>query len=56
MEKLINNLCECIEGFHDMKRKYDELQVTYSGTINQFKEILKEEIGKITDKLEGKIH
>ena len=37
--------------------KYDELKATLSNdTVEKFKEILKEEISKINDKLEGKIH
>ena len=39
-----------------MNNKYDELKATLSNdTVEKFQEILKEEISKINDKLEGKI-
>ena len=39
-----------------INKKYDELKATLSNdTVEKFKEILKEEISKINDKLEGKI-
>ena len=42
--------------FNDMKNKYDELKATLSNDATEkFKEILKEEISKSNDKLEGKI-
>ena len=43
--------------FNDMKNKYDEPKATLSNDATEkFKEILKEEISKINDKREGKIH
>ena len=40
-----------------MNNKYDELEeILRNDTFEKFKEILKEEISKINDKLEGKIH
>ena len=58
MEKLFKDLCDYIEEkFSDMNNKYDELKATLSNdTVEKFKEILKKEISKINDKLEGKIH
>ena len=39
-----------------INKKYDELKARLSNdTVEKFKEILKEEISKINDKLEGKI-
>ena len=39
-----------------INKKYDDLKATFSNdTVEKFKEILKEEISKINDKLEGKI-
>ena len=57
MEKSFNGLCDYIEEtFNDMNNKYNELKATLSNdTVEKFKEILKEEISKINDKL-GKIH
>ena len=55
MEKSFNDLCDYIEEkFNDINNKYDELKATLSN--DKFKEILKEEICKINDKLEDKIH
>ena len=55
MEKSFNDLCDYIEEkFNDINNKYDELKATLSN--DKFKEILKEEISKINDKLEDKIH
>ena len=58
MEKLFNDLCDYIEEkFNDINKKYDELKATISNdTIEKFKEVLKEEMSKINDKLAGKIH
>ena len=58
MEKSFNGICDYIEEtFNDMNNKYNELKATLSNdTVEKFKEILKEEISKINDKLEGKIH
>ena len=58
MEKSFNSLRDYIEEkFNDINNKYDELKATLSNdTIEKFKEVLKEEISKINDKLEGKIH
>ena len=58
MEKLFSGLRDYIEEkFNDINNKYDELKATLSNdTVEKFKEILKEEISKINDKLEGKIH
>ena len=40
-----------------MNNKYDELEeILRNDTFEKFKEILKEEISKVNDKLEGKIH
>ena len=57
-EKSFNGLCDYIEEkFNDMNNKYDELKAALSNdTVEKFKKILKEEISKINDKLEGKIH
>ena len=44
-------------GLYRPDNKYDELKATLRNDIvEKFKEILKEEINKINDKLEGKIH
>ena len=44
------------EKFNGIDNKYDELKATLSNdSAEKFKEILKEEISKINDKLEGKI-
>ena len=53
MEKSFNDLCDNIEEkFNDINKKCDELKATVSnGTIERFKEVLKEEISKINDKL-----
>ena len=58
MEKSFNDLRDYIEEkFNDINKKYDELKATVSNdTIERFKEVLKEEMSKINDKLEGKIH
>ena len=58
MEKWFSELRECIEQkFNDINNKYDELKETLSNdTVEEFKEILKEEISKINGKLGGKIH
>ena len=58
MEKSFNDLRDYIEEkFNDMNNKYNEFKATLSNdTVEKFKEILKEEISKINDKLEGKIH
>ena len=58
MEKSFNNLRDYVEEkFNDMNNKYDELKATLSNdAVEKFQEILKEEISKINDKLEGKIH
>ena len=57
MEKSFNDLRDYIEEkFNNIKNKYDELKASLSNdTVEKFKEILKEEISKINDKLEGKI-
>ena len=58
MEKSFNDLRDYIEEkFNEINKKYDELKATVSNdTIERFKEVLKEEMSKINDKLEGKIH
>ena len=58
MEKLFNELRDYIEEkFNDINNKYDELKATLrNDTVEKFKEILKEKISKINDKLEGKMH
>ena len=58
MEESFNDLRDYLEEkFNDINKKYDELKATLSNdTVEKFKEILKEEISKINDKLEGKIH
>ena len=58
MEKSFNDLRAYIdEKFNDINKKYDELKATViNDTIERFKEVLKEEMSKINDKLEGKIH
>ena len=58
MEKSFNDLRAYIEEkFNDINKKYDELKATVvNDTIERFKEVLKEEMSKINDKLEGKIH
>ena len=58
MEKSFNDLRAYIKKkFNDINKKYDELKATVSNdTIERFKEVLKEEMGEINDKLEGKIH
>ena len=53
MEKSFNDLCDYIEEkFNDIINKYAELKSTSS--VENIKDILKEEISKINDKLEGK--
>ena len=56
MEKSFNDLCDYIEEkFNDIINKYAELKSTSSNdTVENIKDILKEEISKINDKLEGK--
>ena len=58
MEKSFNDLRDYIEEkFNDINNKYDELKATLNNdTVVKFKEVLKEEINKINDKLEVKIH
>ena len=58
MEKSFNDLCDYIEEkFNDTNTKYDELEAALSNdTTEKFKDVLKEEISKINDRLEGKIH
>ena len=58
MEKSFNDLRDYIEEkFNDINKKFDELKATVSNdTIERFKEVLKEEMSKINDKLEGNIH
>ena len=58
IEKSLNDLRDYIvEKFNDMNDKQDELKATLSNdTVEKFIEILKEEISKINDKLEGKVH
>ena len=58
MEKLFKDLRDYIEEkFNDINNKYDELKATLrNDTVEKFKEILKEKISKINDKLEGKMH
>ena len=58
MEKSFNDLRDYLEEkLNDMNSKYDELKATLDNdTVEKFKEILKEEISKINDKLEGQIH
>ena len=58
MEKSFNDLRAYIEEkFNDINKKYDELKATViNDTIERFQEVLKEEMSKINDKLEGKIH
>ena len=53
MEKLFSDLREYIqEKFNDINNKYDELKAKLShDTVEKFKEILKEEVSKINDKL-----
>ena len=57
MEKSFNNLRDYVEEkFNDMNNKYDELKATLCNhTAEKFKEILKEEISKINDKLEVRL-
>ena len=57
MEKSFNNLRDYVEEkFNDMNNKYDELKATLRNhTAEKFKEILKEEISKINDKLEVRL-
>ena len=54
MEKSFNDLRAYIEEkFNDINKKYDELKATVSNdTIERLKEVLKEEMSKINDKLE----
>ena len=56
MKKSIGNLRDYIqEKFNDINNKYDELKASLSNdTVERFKEILKEEISKINDKLDIK--
>ena len=56
MEKSFNDLCDYMEEkFNDIINKYAELKSTSSNdTVENIKDILKEEISKINDKLEGK--
>ena len=55
MKNLLNNLCDYMQKFNDINNKYDELKAALSNeTIEKFKEILKEEISKINDKLDVK--
>ena len=58
IEKSFNDLRDYIEEkFNDISNKYSELKATLSNdTVERFKEVLKEEISKINDKQEGKIH
>ena len=57
MEKPLNDLRDYMEKFDDMDNKYNGLKATLSNdTVEKFKEILKQEISKINDKLEGKLH
>ena len=58
MKKSFNDLRDYIEEkLNDINNKYDKLKATLSNyTVEKFKEVLKEEISKINDKLEGKIH
>ena len=58
MEKSFNDLRDYLEEkLNGMNSKYDELKATLDNdTVEKFKEILKEEISKINDKLEGQIH
>ena len=57
MEKPLNDLRDYMEKFDDMDNKYNGLKATLSNDIvEKFKEILKQEISKIKDKLEGKLH
>ena len=58
IEKSFNDLRYYMEKkFNDISNKYGELKATLSNdTFEKFKEVLKEEISKINDKLEGKIH
>ena len=56
MEKPLNDLRDYMEKFDDMDNKYNGLKATLSNdTVEKFKEILKEEISKINDKLEDKL-
>ena len=55
MKNSLNNLCDYMQKFNDNNNKYDELKAALSNeTIEKFKEILKEEISKINDKLDVK--
>ena len=56
MKKSIDNLRDYMqEKFNDINNKYDELKASLSNdTVERFKEILKEEISKINDKLDIK--
>ena len=58
MKKSFNDLRDYIEEkLNDINNKYDKLKATLSNyTVEKFKEVLKEEISKINDKLEGNIH
>ena len=53
MEKSFRDLHDYIEQkFHDINNKYDQLKATSGNdTVEKFREILKEEISKINDKL-----
>ena len=56
MEKSLHDLRDYMEKFDDMDNKYNGLKATLSNdTVKKFKEILKEEISKINDKLEDKL-
>ena len=55
MKNSLNNLCDYMQKFNDINNKYDELKAALNNeTIEKFKEILKEEISKINDKLDVK--
>ena len=55
MKNSLNNLRDYMQKFNDINNKYDELKAALSNeTIEKFKEILKEEISKINDKLDVK--
>ena len=56
MKKSIDNLRDYMqEKFNDINNKYDELKASLSNdTVERFKEILKEGISKINDKLDIK--
>ena len=58
MEKSFSDLRDYIEeNFNDISNKQSQLKAILSNdNVEKLKEILKEEISKINDKVQGKIH